>query len=323
MWAILFFGWHFFRFQDYRVNGWWVTFVKVADLAILVYITNYLLIPRLLYKKKYVLFGVLFVLTVATFSLTKMYIELWLLKYPTANIWDRFKVRVYDNVIPHILLVSTGAAFKLLVDYARAQRRLGDMAKEKAETELSFLKSQINPHFLFNSLNTVYFLIDKQNTEARQTLLQFSDLLRYQLYDCNSDTIEIEKEVGYLKDYIRLQQLRQDNQYEVNVRVGQDVKGFRITPLLLMPFVENAFKHISHHSQSKNFIDVNLTRSNGTFTFEVENSKDDHQRSTVPAGGIGLNNVKRRLELLYPGKHELDIKNTSDKFSVALNLSLS
>jgi two-component system, LytTR family, sensor kinase len=324
-WLVLFLGWHYFRYQDYPAGiGWWITFVKVADLAIMIYITNYLLIPKLLYKKKYILFGILFLTIVFSFSILKMYVELALMQRSALfSLWDRFKVRVYDNVIPHFLLVSTGAAIKLLADYAGAQKRLGDMAKEKAETELNFLKSQINPHFLFNSLNTIYFLIDKQNAAARQTLLQFSDLLRYQLYDCNAGTIEIEKEVGYLEDYIRLQQLRKDSQYEVNVRVGEDVKGFRITPLLLIPFVENAFKHISHHTNTRNFIQVELQRLNGTFTFVVENSKDDHQRSTEPAGGIGLSNVKRRLELLYPGKHQLNIADSAHEFKVTLNLHVS
>jgi two-component system LytT family sensor kinase len=324
-WLVVFFGWHYFRYQDYPPGvGWWITFIKVADLAILIYITNYLLIPQLLYKKRYVWFGICFLLTVFTFSILKMYVELAVMQRSASfALWDRFKVRVYDNVIPHFLLVSTGAAIKLLADYAAAQRRLGDMAKEKAETELNFLKSQINPHFLFNSLNTIYFLIDKQNTAARQTLLQFADLLRYQLYDCNAGTIEIEKEVGYLEDYIRLQQLRQDSQYEVKVHVGPAVKGFRITPLLLIPFVENAFKHLSHHTHERNFIQVELQRLNGTFTFMVQNSKDDHQRSTEPPGGIGLSNVKRRLELLYPGKHQLDIHNAEHKFTVTLNLHVS
>lgn len=324
VWLVLFFGWHFFRYQDYPKGvQWWITFVKVADLALMVYVTNYILIPKLLYKKQYLLFAVLFVLLIFSFSILKMYIEIDLMKLQGFKIWDRFKVRVYDNVIPHILLVSTGAAFKLLTDYARAQRRLGEMAKEKAETELNFLKSQINPHFLFNSLNSIYFLIDKQNTDARQTLLRFSDMLRYQLYDCNASSIAIEKEVHFLEDYIRLQQLRKDQQYEVAVTVGKEVKGFSITPLILIPFVENAFKHISHHSEAKNFVHVELQRSNGTFTFLVENSKDDTQRVTEPAGGIGLTNVKRRLELLYPGRHELRVSNTETQFKIALNIHLS
>jgi sensor histidine kinase YesM len=322
-WGLLCFGWHFFRYQDYPAGkGWYITFIKVADLALMVYLTNYLLIPRLLYKKRYLLFALLFITLVFTFSIGKMYVEAALLN-TSFDIWDRFKVRVYDNVIPHFLLVSTGAAIKLLSDHARAQRRLGEMAKEKAETELNFLKSQINPHFLFNSLNTIYFLIDKQNAEARTTLLQMAGLLRYQLYDCNSHTIEIEKEVHYLQDYVRLQELRKDNQYEVGIEVGEQVKGFRITPLLLIPFVENAFKHISHYSHEKNYIRITLHRQNGTLTFIVENSKDDQQRSTEPAGGIGLNNVKRRLELLYPGKHTLHILNSAHTFKVELNLTLT
>ncbi|WP_315822975.1 sensor histidine kinase [Paraflavitalea speifideaquila] len=231
-----------------------------------------------------------------------MYLEGQIMNRPSLfNVFTDPKRRFYDNVIPHILLVSTGAAFKLLMDYARAQRRLGEVSKEKAEAELNFLKSQINPHFLFNSLNSIYFLIDKQNATARQTLLQFSDLLRYQLYDCNADTIEIEKEVTYLQDFIRLQQLRKDHHYEVEVHVAPEVRGFRITPLLLIPFVENAFKHISHHSDQRNFVQVTLGRGNGIFHFRVENSKETHHRSTEPQGGIGLSNVKRRLELLYPG----------------------
>lgn len=322
-WGLLFFGWHFFRYQDYPAGkAWYITFIKVADLALMVYLTNYLLIPRLLYKKRYFLFALLFMTIVFTFSIGKMYLEAAVFN-TSFDIWHRFKSRVYDNVIPHFLLVSTGAAIKLLADHARAQRRLGEMAKEKAETELNFLKSQINPHFLFNSLNTIYFLIDKQNAEARTTLLQMSDLLRYQLYDCNSAAIEIEKEVHYLRDYIRLQELRKDNQYEVGIEVGRQVKGFRITPLLLIPFVENAFKHISHYSHEKNFIRVDLQRQNGTLTFVVENSKDDQQRSTEPRGGIGLANVKRRLELLYPGRHSLQIHNGANTFKIELNLHLS
>ena len=322
-WLVLFGGWHFFRYQDYpRDIGWLITGLKVADLALMIYITNYLLIPRLLYKKKYVLFGITFLVVVTGFSFLKMYLEGQIMDRH-ALFFNNFKGRFYDNVIPHILLVSTGAAFKLLMDYARAQRRLGEMSKEKAEAELNFLKSQINPHFLFNSLNSIYFMIDKHNTEARQTLLQFSDLLRYQLYDCNADTIEIEKEIAYLQDFIRLQQLRKDQQYEVSMQVQPEVKGFRITPLLLIPFVENAFKHISHHSNQRNFVHVTMAKENGSFRFMVENSKETLHRSTEPPGGIGLSNVKRRLELLYPRKYELQIDNNDATFKVALNLHLS
>ncbi len=324
LWGLLFAGWHFFRYQDYPpATAGWISFVKVADLALMVYITNYLLIPFLLYRKKYIVFLLSFIGLVFVCSILKMSVEEKL--FGTPGFFDlptRFKARVYDNVIPHFLLVSTGAAFKLLIDYAKSQKRLGDVSKEKAETELQFLKSQINPHFLFNSLNSIYFLIDKQNTEARQTLLQFSDLLRYQLYDCNADTIEIEKELAYLHDYVKLQQLRKDNSYEVIMEQQENVKGFRITPLLLIPFVENAFKHISHYTERKNFVHIGMDKKESYFHFHISNSKDRH-RSMEPRGGIGLANVKRRLELIYPAKYELQIKEDAEIFSVTLDIDVT
>jgi len=339
-WAVVFFGWYYFRYQDYPPGlGWWINLLKVADLALMIYVTNYLLIPRLLYRKKYVVFTVVFIVFVFSFSLLKMYIEQRIMRRNDLfNIWGDLKVRIYDNVIPHFLLVSTGAAFKLLMDYARSQKRLGEVFKEKSEAELNFLKSQINPHLLFNSLNAIYFLIDKQNVAARQSLLQFSDLLRYQLYDCNADRIEIEKEVTYLQDYIKLQRIRKDQSYEIEMNIGPEVSGFQITPLLLIPFVENAFKHISHHNDRRNYVRVDLSRENDVVHFMVENSREHRQGGSRtgagsqsgangPAGdlggGIGLNNVKRRLALLYPEKHELKIRDNDATFTVLLTLNLS
>jgi hypothetical protein len=323
-WALFFAGWYYFRYQDYPPGrGLLITLLKVADLALMVYLTNYWLIPRLLYRRRYALFALLFIAMVFACSIGKMYLEEILLGRPGYfAIWRGFKTRVYDNVIPHMLLVSTGAAFKLLADYAATQKRLADLAKEKAAAELQFLKSQINPHFLFNSLNAIYFSIDKQNAAARQLVLQFSDLLRYQLYECGTDTISIEKELGYLGDYIRLQQLRKDAHYEVLWQPGPGLQGFSITPLLLAPFVENAFKHISHHGDKKNFIHIGAERQNGFFRFTVANSKDRHA-STEASGGIGLANIKRRLELLYPGKHILEIENEEEKYSVMLEIEIS
>lgn len=321
-WLLLYAAWYYFRYEDYPGRAWLITLIKVADLMVMVYTTNYLLIPWLLYRKKYLPFAVLFICMVAGCSILKMQLEE--AAFGTPGFFDlssRFKARVYDNIIPHFLLVSTAAAFKLLTDYARAQGRIGILAKEKAETELQFLKSQVNPHFLFNSLNAIYFLIDKQNAGARQTLLQFSDLLRYQLYDCSAGTIAIEKELVYLDNYVRLQRLRKDNNYDIQLDIDKNVTGFLITPLLLIPFVENAFKHLSNHTEKANFVHISMVKEQHSFLFEVQNSKDD-SKPTDSGGGIGLANVKRRLELIYPGNHTLDIHKNEDKFVVKLQISI-
>ena len=328
-WLLLYGGWYFFRYQDFpsRNVAMLVTLIKVVDLAFMVYIVNYLMIPKLLYKKKYLLFGVLFFCFVCLSSLFKIYLLEHIL-YPWSNFSlfnEKFKERVYDNVIPHFLLVSTGAAFKLLADYAKAQRRLGEMAKEKAEAELGFLKSQINPHFLFNSLNSVYFLIDKNNSDARDALHKFSEMLRYQLYEIKGHKIPIEKEIGFINDYIYLQRLRREDNCQVKLNIDQPGANLFIEPLLLVPFVENSFKHLSHYGQGRvNEISIKLSCQESMISFNVSNTTEPGSVSELnPNGGIGLSNVKRRLELMYPQKHILEIEKKDGWFIVDLKLELN
>jgi two-component system, LytTR family, sensor kinase len=168
----------------------------------------------------------------------------------------------------------------------------------------------------------VYFLIDKNNTIARDSLHKFSDMLRYQLYEANGAKIPVEKEISYLEDYVDLQKLRKDEHYAVSLAYSPEVKGFSIEPLLLIPFVENAFKHVSSHSNKNNFVKLELLRSNGHLIFSAENSKDKTKTVTDLHSGIGLNNVKRRLELLYPGRHELTITDKDDVYKVNLKLKI-
>lgn len=323
-WMLVFGFWYFLRYQDYTVPGraFVITLIKVIDLALMVYITNYLFLPRLFYKKKYGWFALAFFLLVITSSVLKMNILGRIMDAPQLySLSGDLKLRIYDNVIPHFFLVIAGAAIKLMFDYSSLQQKMAETAKEKAEAELNFLKSQINPHFLFNSLNSVYFLIDKNNVEARESLHKFSDMLRYQLYEVNGAKIPVEKEIGYLKDYVDLQKLRKEENYSVSFSHSPAVSGFLIEPLLLIPFVENAFKHVSSHADKNNFVKLALNRSDGLFIFSAENSTDKSKTTDIYSG-IGLNNVKRRLELLYPGRHELIIRDENEVYKVNLKLKI-
>ena len=325
LWLLLFGLWFMLRYEGYATPAlaFKITFVKILDLMLMVYVTNYLLIPFLLYKKRYGLFVLLFIGMILTSSITKMYIIGQLAHDPAFfNIGGNLKARIYDNVIPHFFLVIAGAAFKLMFDQFRLQKKMTELAKEKAEAELNFLKSQINPHFLFNSLNSVYFLIDKNNADARKALHKFSDMLRFQLYEANGEKIPIEKEINYLQDYVHLQQLRKDENYKVQFNCSPEVKEFSIEPLLLIPFVENAFKHISHKTDGSNFVKLDMARSNGYFEFTVENSQEKGIYTTEQHGGIGMNNVKRRLELLYPDTHKLNVDDNPDTFKINLKLKI-
>lgn len=316
--------WFFLRMDDYDTEelAFKVTLIKVADMALLIYIASFLLVPYLLYKKKYLLFALSFITLVLVSSIYKMSVLGRMLNNSLLINWSSdFKARLYDNILPHFFLVIAGVAVKLVYDYSQLQQRMAETAKEKAETELNFLKSQINPHFVFNSLNSVYFLIHKDNTDARAALHKFSEMLRYQLYEMNGEMIPVEKEIRYLSDYMDLQQLRKDEKYEVQFHCSPSVKQFQIEPLLLIPFVENAFKHISHYADHKNIVKAEMDYAGGLFTFRVENTTDTASVKEQP-GGIGLVNVKRRLELLYPGKHELVIDDVSDMFTVVLKLQV-
>lgn len=325
IWMLVFGVWYLLRYEDYSLGStaMKVTFIKVADLALMVYFTNYVLIPKLLYRKKYFWFALIFIAVIVASSLFKMQLLGRMFNNPALmHFTGNIKARIYDNVIPHFFLVLAGAAIKLMTDHTKMQQRMADMAREKAEAELNFLKSQINPHFLFNSINTVYFLIDKTNTDARGALHKFSDMLRYQLYEMKGERVAIEKEIGYLQDYIDLQKLRRDDQFVVEFMYTAGVKGFFIEPLLLIPFVENAFKHISHYTDKRNFIRLQLDRDEGEFRFHIENSKDRSVKPTEPDSGIGLANVQRRLLLLYPQKHSLKINDSSDVFGVSLAIKI-
>jgi two-component system, LytTR family, sensor kinase len=327
LWIIFGSVWYFLRYQDYSTpeKAIAITAIKIFDIALLIYIANYVLVPELLYRKRYVLFVLIFISMIAVSSILKMQVLGRIAHNQDLINWTRnFKTRLYDNIIPHFFLVIAGVAMKLISDYFRMQRRLIEIAKEKAETELNFLKSQINPHFLFNSLNSVYFLIDKSNVEARRALLKFSDMLRYQLYEIKGEKIAIEKEIGYLKDYIGLQQLRNDNCL-IQFNVEEGMNSFFIEPLLLIPFVENSFKHLSHFANGKkNEIRMDLSKQNGEMKFKIRNSTEGKQvHEFSNDGGIGLNNVKRRLELLYPQRHELNISEAEGWFDVQLKIKMN
>ncbi len=323
-WMVVFALWYYLRYQDFATNtlALKITAVKVLDLALLVYITNLFLIPKFLYRKRYVIFSMIYLTMIAASTFWKINIIGNMIMNQDFNIWDNFKTRIYDNFIPHVLLVSTGAAFKILSDYARAQRRIGEMAKEKAEAELHFLKQQTNPHFLFNSLNSVYFLIDKKNEEARNALHGFSEMLRYQLYECNGEKIAVEKEMDYLNDYVNLQRLRKGTNFQITFTRTENIKKFLIEPLLLIPFVENSFKHLSHFDKEDNEVHIDVSREKNLMLFKVSNTTNYNGTTKNETGGIGLINVKRRLELLYPGKHTLKISEEECWYKVYLEIKI-
>ena len=210
-----------------------------------------------------------------------------------------------------------GCAVRLVFDRIVAERRVEMLEKQKVSSELMMLKHQINPHFLFNALNTVYYKIDKSNLAARKILEQFSSLLRYQLYECNMPTVLVENEMEFLQNYIEVQAQRLNGGIQIICRGFKDVKGFRISPYLLVPLVENCFKHVST-SEQNNHILIECGLEGHLFWLYAENSTS--RQSGKNENGIGLTNISKRLAIIYPQKHLLQIDREEGLFKVKLQL---
>ena len=219
------------------------------------------------------------------------------------------------------MITAAGAAIRFAYDRVNALQHIEQLKKEKLQTELDRLKFQLNPHFLFNALNTINYKIDRTNQPARETLQKFSKMLRYQLYECEKNSIEIEQELWFLQSYIELQKERMNDNYRVDYSGFNSVGGLQIAPFLLLPIVENCFKHVSQYTDKENEIQISCRQQKNIFFFNTTNSvakTNGHE-----AGGIGLQNIRKRLELLYPNAHELVIKENNGHFAVNLQLRLS
>lgn len=233
-----------------------------------------------------------------------------------------FLHRTIYNVSIVTFYVAFASTLSLSKQWFLQREEIRKIEIEKLNTELNYLRAQMNPHFLFNSINTIFFQIDKQNSDARETLNKFSDLLRYQLYECNRSEITIEKELHYLKNYIDLQRLRMNENFRVEFTTDDSLGNFNLPPLLLLPFVENAFKHVSHYPNKLNEILIHVVKRDRQLTLTVSNTTEESVKSDAD-GGIGLKNIKRRLNLLYGSNHELIIQKEADRFEITLNIPVA
>lgn len=296
-------------------------FVRNMLLAAVIYLNLLILIPRFPQQKKYLSYALMLLTSLVVYALLKDLHDRYLYGYVLG---DEERTSFFRNTFYNMSIALFYVAFSIAMHLSKEwyfqKELIRKIEIEKLNTELEYLKAQINPHFLFNSINTIYFQIEKENTQARETLMTLSEMLRYQLYECNGKEVSIEKEVSYLKNYAGLQRARRDENCTITFMSGPDVSNFAIVPLLLIPFVENAFKHVSHFTHETNEVRIHLHRTGNLFRLQVFNTTDGQPASS---GGIGLKNAKRRLELLYPGRHFLTIRETEKEFEVDLELQLA
>jgi LytS/YehU family sensor histidine kinase len=209
------------------------------------------------------------------------------------------------------------------MDWWRYQNEKQVLLTHTMQTELRFLKSQINPHFLFNTLNNLYALTLKKSDKAPEIVLKLSEIMRYMLYECNERRVLLSKEIQYINNYLDLEKLRQPTNAEIIFTTAGPISEQMVAPLLFVPFLENSFKHgLNHHIQGGGFVRLHLHVAGDELEFHIENSKPENlPRQEHPrSGGIGLTNVRQRLQILYPEQHTLEVQDEPHRYSVTLFL---
>lgn len=214
------------------------------------------------------------------------------------------------------------SVYFILNDWLVSQKIKQDLKNQTLQSELKFLKSQINPHFLFNTLNSLYALTLKKSDLAPEIVLKLSEMMRYMLYECNEKRVSLSKEVKYLQNYLELEKLRHGKKMDIDIQIDGEIADQQLAPLLFIPFVENCFKHGMNSQIKKGYVDINLDINETSMNISITNSKAPPMQGgrRARSGGIGLVNVKRRLDILYPDKYDLKIDDKEDEYTVHLQL---
>jgi two-component system LytT family sensor kinase len=323
-WIFYFFFW-IYLYRDFYTDKdllYKITSVYLVFHAGSYYFIQYVLIPKVLRKTNLIIFGLSILAFAVLLSVIMYFIIFTLMQMPLA-LFGGESIPVLTMFFLSILFMSgVLIAVKAIIDTRRNQSKAEQIEKQQLESEVRYLKAQMNPHFLFNAINSVYVLINIDQKKASEMLIILSDLLRAQLYEFSEKTISIEQELTYINNYIALEKLRRGNRLSFDLSTTENFTGFRIAPFVLIPFLENCFKHLSNFRDKPNEVAINFSWEAGNFNAYFKNSKDPELKSERKDGGIGLSNIKRRLDLLYPKRHKLEITDGSEYYEVHLSIKI-
>ncbi len=322
---LLIFGLEGFSLQKFTPTRTLSTFLTIFYISIAVYINLLILIPYFLKRKKYISFGLLQIINIVFIITLNLFSSLLIenANISEVNIFNEF---IYEAILIS-LFISITTFLKLLRDWINFQEdsiKFKETQRQKLEAELKLLRGQINPHFLFNTLNNLYALSLDKSDKTPNLILKLSDLMRYMLYDCRDSYVLIDKEISFIKNYLELEKIRIGDKANVEMKVNGSTGLQQIAPLLFIPFIENAFKHGCNRQLNHSFIKINFDiEKQGVIKFCIENTKEekDYLKDTKYSG-IGIENVKKRLILLYPEKHSLKISDNQNVFKVELIIEL-
>jgi len=319
-----------------------ISLILVLPQMIIAYVNMEYLIPRFFIKKKYLKYAGLVLLCFVgfflfyEFVLPMLYELLGQPQRQGGRRWMREnsglgerpffnpmrKMRLIYSFTQTLAIYFLSTAFKTSQIALKREKEAADLKSENLNSELKFLRSQINPHFLFNALNNIYSLSIIKSDKTPDNILKLSDMLRYIIYDCNAKRVPLEKEINYINNYIDLQKLKDDQMTNIEVDFENADPKCMIAPMIFIPFIENSFKHSKIEDLENGWIKMKIENEDDQLMFSINNGLPKEEFTKDKVGGIGLENVKRRLELLYPKKHQLKIESSENEFFVELKISL-
>ncbi len=286
------------------------------------YFLNYFLVPRYLLKGRYGAFALYFLYTlIGALFLEMCLVILTFIMLAGADIkgMSPSSINLRFLLAALLMIVFLGGAIKMLSHWRQSREDYQNLMREKIETELKFLKTQLNPHFLFNTLNNLYYLASDKSDKAPQAIMALSELLDYVINEARQPWVPLEREIRFLRNYIDLEQLRYDDRLKLTFDVSGDVTTRQIAPMMLVTLVENCFKHGPGKSAGRHWMDINITGTHEFLSIRISNSKSESPESN--SNGIGLSNLRHQLSLLYPDRHELEVEDMGNEFTVNLKLT--
>jgi len=296
---------------------------QVVFAVIISYLNYFLFLPRFLKRKNVWLYLVEFAVPFALIMYIRIMLERYWIDGFSGEEEYLYRTRFIVQVITtNLFIVIFVAMLRFAVEWLEFERKKKEVENEKLTAELYFLKAQINPHFLFNTLNNLYYLAYSKSENTTEVIAKLSQMMRYMIYDSNHPKVLLSKEIEYMHNYISLERLRLNNQIPIKFDITGNTENVWISPLIFITFLENAFKHGVSTSNPKAWVSISIELRDKECIYIVENSKTTEQKDGLVKTGIGLQNVQRRLELSYPGQYTLSTKETPEKYTIQLNLQL-
>lgn len=327
-WPLYLLFWFILSGDGFTFDSIIVNIIFLTCSIVPTYLVSYYFLPKQLKQQKYLSFFFSLIVTVVAFAALLYILLMWyfdLAGLKTDGFLE-FPIVLGPTLGSVAISVLGFLTAKTTKDNIYSERLNRQLKQEKIETELMFLKSQLNPHFLFNVLNNIYFLIKKDQKLAADSLAQFSDIMRYQIYECQDKKVPLSSELDFIKNYIQLSSMAKLDTTKITTDIMEPTTEY-ISPLLIIPLIENAFKHVGSNRLGGNFIDIKISLQEGQLycstknTFDISNSSKKDQRIKT-AGGIGLKNLERRLDLLYPNKYQFMTSSDNDTYSTKLIINL-